>query len=120
MSNKDVKVCKYYLEQNFYNEDGECSQGYSKRMCKDISDCYFKQLQHKEEELNQYKKSKQASYEQMQVEWNKVTWDNRKLEQENKRLREALEETRNYIVACECGLDTKKLISFLEQALKWE
>ena len=41
-------------------------------------------------------------------------------EEENNRLREALEETKNYIIACEYGLDTKKLINFITQAIKVE
>ena len=39
-------------------------------------------LKRKEEELEQYKKSKQASYESMQAEWNNAVLENRKLKKE--------------------------------------
>ena len=38
--------------------------------CKTYSNCYYKQLQRAKAELEQYKKSKQASYESMQEQWN--------------------------------------------------
>ena len=52
--------------------------------------CTFKQLARKTQELEQYKKSKQASYETMQREWNKATLENRKLKQECEQLKEKL------------------------------
>ena len=42
------------------------------------------------------------------------------LKQENKRLREALEEIKGYLIGCEYGLDVKKLVEFIKQALKGE
>ena len=38
------KKCINYLEASFYHEEGECSKGYSKKMCKDVHTCYYKQL----------------------------------------------------------------------------
>ena len=60
--------------------------------CKNAPNCLFKQLARKTQELEQYKKSKQASYETMQREWNKATLENRKLKQECEELKEKLRE----------------------------
>ena len=39
-----IKECKNYCEASFYNQEGECSKGYAKKMCKDVAYCVFKQL----------------------------------------------------------------------------
>ena len=50
--------------------------------CKDKPNCYFKQLARKTQELEQYKASKQASYEALQKQCNELELQNRKLKQE--------------------------------------
>jgi len=49
--------CEYYLRANFYNSEGECSNGYSRKMCADVSDCYYKQLQTAKEENKRLNKA---------------------------------------------------------------
>lgn len=68
-------VCKAYV-----NMPKPCG-------CEYNPDCYFKQLQRAKAELEQYKKSKQASYEAMQREWNKAVNELRDVEAENERLK---------------------------------
>ena len=60
--------------------------------CYENTNCYFKQLQRAKAELEQYKKSKQASYEVMQREWNAAINEYRKIIIENEKLKNALEE----------------------------
>ena len=79
----DVSGCKYYL----HNTHKNCGVGLVDCEGKD---CIFKQLARKTQEFEQYKKSKQASYETMQREWNKVTLENRSLKKECEGLKERL------------------------------
>lgn len=58
--------------------------------CWQNPNCYFKQLQRAKAELEQYKKSKQASYETMEREWNAAINEYRKIIAENERLKEEI------------------------------
>lgn len=59
--------------------------------CNENPNCYFKQLQRAKAELEQYKKSKQASYEAMQIEWNKAVNELRDVKAENEKLKAELD-----------------------------
>ena len=80
----NVSGCSYYNPLGNYNCGGT-------KKCSQWSNCYFKQLARKTQELEQYKKSKQASYETMQREWNKATLENRKLKLEREGLKKQLD-----------------------------
>lgn len=87
-----VSRCCYYNEGKclgcFVLDKNDCISCYG--ICKKINDCYYKNWKRKEQELEQYKKSKQASYETMQKEWNEAKNEVKKLKAENKKLRERL------------------------------
>ena len=70
---------------------GGCMDVYKSCLCVKNTDCDYKQLARKTQELEQYKKSKQASYESMQREWNEATLENRKLNLECEELKKELD-----------------------------
>lgn len=65
--------------------------------CKPSDNCYFKQLQRAKAELEQYKKSKQASYESMQAEWNNAVNELRDVKAENEKLKAKLRLLKNTV-----------------------
>jgi len=66
----DVSECTYYSHNGYKNVS--CMNAHNGMMKCENFPCYYKQFQRVKAELEQYKKSKQASYEVMQVEWNKA------------------------------------------------
>ena len=78
----DVSGCNLYFNKCQHKCEGVFD-------CYKKPNCYFKQLTRKTQEceelkkvvelLKQYKGSKQASYERMQIEWNKAVLQNRDL-----------------------------------------
>lgn len=76
----DVSGC---VKLRPYNECG-CQPNYggSYGLCSEWKNCYYKQLKRKEQELEQYKKSKQASYEQLQKRCNELELGIRKLQKQ--------------------------------------
>ena len=92
----DVSGCES-IEHHSLNPITLANEFLSTPMCRAYQskcegrNCYFKQLARKTQELEQYKKSKQASYETMQREWNKATLENRKLKLERKGLKKQLD-----------------------------
>lgn len=85
----DGKGCRYKTWE------AECSltgdhYGDNMEPCKFIDEksCYFKQLARKTQELEQYKASKQASYEVLQKQCNELELQNRKLMKECEELKE--------------------------------
>lgn len=89
--------CPCYIDRPLYRYDKAClvqSQAFTEQQtehkpilrCDEIKNCpikeNYKQLARKEKECNllgQYKSSKQASYESMQIEWNKAVSRNKDL-----------------------------------------
>ena len=89
--------CPCYIDRPLYRYDKAClvqSQAFTEQQtehkpilrCDEIKNCpikeNYKQLTRKEKECNllrQYKGSKQASYESMQIEWNKAVSRNKDL-----------------------------------------
>ena len=110
--------CKYYSSKSFYNSEGECSKGYSKKMCANVTNCYYKQLQTAKEELQAYKedrfcqdgctvyqfdKIKQLKEENEKLRnllgkpyKRRIDLENNKLTQQNKQMREALEKIADF------------------------
>lgn len=81
----NVAECKHF-------EDADClNPAETVLSCEAQPDCLFKQLQRAKAELEQYKKSKQASYENMQAEWNKAVNELRDLKTENEKLKAELD-----------------------------
>lgn len=87
----NVAECKHRISCLNDNNDIQCKVGIYRDddviiipICKDNPNCYFKQLQRAKAELEQYKKSKQASYETMQAEWNKAVNELRDLKASDK------------------------------------
>ena len=93
----DVSGCES-IEHHSLNPITLANEFLSTPMCRAYQskcegrNCYFKQLARKTQELEQYKKSKQASYETMQREWNKATLENRKLKHECEELKKGYAE----------------------------
>ena len=105
----DVSGCEYCLKML----EHRCTIQHdtNKYLCEENPNCYYKQLKRyeneyegfavkytdmeialkrKTEELEQYKKSKQASYEATQKQCNDLTWENRKLKKECEELKKGL------------------------------
>ena len=160
MTNKQIIIdgktigCPCYIDRPLYRYDKACliqSQAFTEQQtehkpilrCDEIKNCpikeNYKQLVHKEKECNllrQYKGSKQASYESMQIEWNKAVSRNKdllgqiekwqelvtELETENEKLKKKKEENTTFYLKkyankdSEC-LDLQHKISILKQAL---
>lgn len=74
----------YIMQKTFIGKE-EISKEYCS--CETYPNCYYKQLKRKEQELEQYKKSKQASYETMQTEWNEAINEVSQLKKENEELK---------------------------------
>ena len=88
----DVGGCRFYqIKANKLYPKAQYCGSMRNIFCEDNPNCYFKKLARKTQELEQYKKSKQASYETMQREWNKATLENRKLKLERKGLKKQLD-----------------------------
>ena len=97
----NVAECDRYCKFDNRNEPNKCysyiSEGYSDCKPKEYQ-CFFyvkeieKQLQLAEAEFEQYKKSKQASYESMQTEWNNAINELRDVKAENEKLKLMLSE----------------------------
>ena len=96
----NVEECRHFNYGEGYNQEteefveGACEcitahDSYGELMyygiCKGHN-CYYKQLKRKEQELEQYKKSKQSSYETMQREWNEAKNEVKQLKEENKNI----------------------------------
>lgn len=90
----DVSECEY-LENGMCNAERE-SDGYTGWECCDpeCSNCYYKQLARKTQELEQYKATKQASYEALQKKCNGLELENRKIKADNAILFEKTVEAR--------------------------
>lgn len=77
----DVSGCEYACNTAF-GKNG-CKHPMMKNIyCSKNPNCYFKQFARKTQELEQYKTSKQASYEALQKQCNELELQNRKLKQE--------------------------------------
>lgn len=108
------KKCINYLEASFYNEEGECSKGYSKKMCKDVHTCYYKQLlaeQAKNSELD-------ATFKILKINHKLTISELNNEKAKNKKLVEVLERIEN----CWNNIDSDKfaghgLYITLQQAL---
>lgn len=85
----NVAKCKY--TNGLYNGVYGCINLNLNPACFKNPNCYFKQLQRAKAELEQYKKSKQASYEAMQREWNAAINEYRKIILENEKLKKEVE-----------------------------
>lgn len=102
----NVAECKFF--QSEYLEDNSvfcefCTMFYN--ACLNNPDCYFKQLQGAKAELEQYKKSKQASYEAMQKEWNAAINELRDVKAENEKLQAEIENYKTEIMTLRKGYD---------------
>lgn len=82
----DVSGCEYFKINRGFN----CYKGHN---CtdKECRDCYYKNWQRKEQELKQYKRSKQASYEAIQTKCNELELKNRRLKQTLNEIKEIAE-----------------------------
>lgn len=76
----------HYKEQALYN----------KKLCNKKSE-QLDQLKVENEKLKQYKGSKQASYESMQIEWNEAKNEVKKLKAENEELKEEIDDLKEII-----------------------
>ena len=90
----NVSGCSYYNPLGNYNCSG-C------RRCEERPNCYFKQLTRKTQELEQYKASKQASYEALQKQCNELELQNRKLKQECEELKKELNGSEKWRIKAE-------------------
>lgn len=99
IDNVDASGCEWIREVGLDSEyictcnSPNKTSGY----CKDNPNCYYKQLKRKEQEcealkaeLEQYKASKQASYEALQKKCNELELENRKLKEYQKLLEEQM------------------------------
>lgn len=94
----DVSGCDFLAKEDIYNSYSGVTTAYKGQcgcsddeMCKDHRNCGYKklarQLQRKTAELDEYKKSKQSSYEALQARANELEMSNRKLKQECEELK---------------------------------
>jgi len=85
VNNVNVTKCEFYIPETAPNEDGDefldvCNfPNLYNSFCEENKNCWYKQLQRIKTECEQYKKSKQASYEAMQEQWNNAINENRLL-----------------------------------------
>ena len=113
--------CEFYFEDNGViapdgtsEKTGLCTS--PEKSCENSDccvcnpNCYFKQLQRAKAELEQYKKSKQASYENMQEQWNNAI-------NENRLLKAALK-NKNFVAIAEENEKLKKEIKDLKDLAK--
>lgn len=128
----NVAECKHHLSTDYCEiqlmfQNNNFKLPYGKHLeCYLCKNCYFEQLQRKTKEcenaihnwqfseklyseikteLEQYKKSKQASYESMQREWNNAVNTLRDVDAENEKLKQALEEVEKYCNECNLKAD---------------
>lgn len=97
----DVSGCSLYHDGiclNYRTDDGydKCNA-----VCDYASYELRQTLKRKEQEFEQYKKSKQASYETMQKEWNEAKNEVKELKVELEKYKQALEEIREIQKDCE-------------------
>ena len=86
----NVAECEF-LDDKYCNLSNERNERLPfPEICSEYEDCLYKQLQRVKAKLEQYKKSKQASYEAMQEQWNYAINTLRDVEAENERLKEEL------------------------------
>lgn len=89
------KICQFYQKSKKCTNLDYCIEQLLSDPSVCTSNLYYcmdleEQLARKTQELEQYKKSKQASYEVMQEEWNKAINEKRKLKQEFEDLKSKL------------------------------
>ena len=86
----NVAECQYF--NKVVNEEPYCNIDEEHLYtCSSDENCYYKQLQRAKAELEQYKKSKQASYEVMQKEWNNAVNELRDIKTKNEKLKAELD-----------------------------
>ena len=127
------KKCINYLEASFYNEEGECSKGYSKKMCKDVSNCYYKQLL-AEQAKNKLEAERNKSFENVRQllysEIKKLSNPNRNFDGIDEMVQQNIElKAKNkklikdfgikYIEWEKTFLDNKKLVEIINSIIKY-
>ncbi len=108
----DVRECENFVNNYMYKNS--CNKASYITKCEIGNNCHYKQLKRKEQEceklkkeneiLQQYRGSKQASYEAMQKLWNEAEYDRKKYKKCLDYIKDELE-TSSHCESEECGCD---------------
>ena len=115
----DVSGCKFsgFSDIPMSSDNFKCSEPFGYSHCSRNYNCYYKQLQRKTAELDEYKKSKQSSYEALQARANELEMSNRKLKQECEELKDKLKSQKAKSKKLRAKLRAAKLVEKINRSV---